>query len=727
MLLIHLYFKINLRKKILLSASFILLIQVGIVAQTENYSIVKSFLSSDKYDEFSPVYYKNGIVFTSNRNQNPLINYSDSLDKGLFKIYFIENDSNAKWQKSQPFSKFPESRFNDGPATFNSTGDTVYFSRNLEVKGKLKYMSGPRNKLGIFYSVLVEGKWSPASELRFNNEWYNNTTPYLSPDGKRLYFASDKSGGYGGSDLYYCQWINDYWDNPVNLGPVINTSGNEAYPFIDDSGGLYFASDGHPGLGGKDIFYSKLDDSNWKEPVHLNSPINSVYDDFGLVCDSVLSEGYFSSNRDKSIDIYKYKTNFHQFFYCENQETAQKCFQFIDDSGIDINPINMQYEWDFGNNEKASGLIVDHCFPLPGRYSIKQNIIDKKTRRILLTKLSYSLDLKPIEQAVITGDSIAVVGEKIKLTGKNFYIPGYNILSYNWDLGNGIKSQGEEITHVFTEKGKFQIRLGLILKKNNSNRIKEVCVSRKLNVFSNSTERDGYLKGSKIITPEFPEIIKYKHAIIDSMYSAKNELKNSAVFQVLIFQSKKRNNLTSNIFNNIESQYTVKEIFHPKENIYNYIIDEKINFMDANPALQVAIDKGFNDARIITFIHNDPAEKELNNIKRVYGMSTDTLFEKNDISLAGFPMLDQIALMMKKYPNIKLIVATHTDNKGTSENNLELSKERTSSITKYLTNMGINSSRLIPKYYGASQPIASNYTESERKRNRRVEFTIIKE
>ena len=597
------------RKKILLSVTIILLIQTTLVAQTENYSIKKSFISSDKYDEFSPVYYKNGIVFTSNRNKNSFFNYSDSLDKGLFKIYYIENDSNAKWQKSKSFSKFLESRFNDGPATFNSNGDTVYFSRNLAVKGKIKDVSGPKNKLGIFYSVLIDGKWTPANELRFNNEWYNNTTPFLSPDGNRLYFASDKPGGYGGSDLYYCQWVKDYWDNPVNLGPVINTSGNEAYPFIDDTGGLYFASDGHPGLGGKDIFYSKIVDSNWKDLVHLDSPINSVYDDFGLVCDSILSEGYFSSNRDKSIDIYKYKTNYHQFFYCENQETPQNCFQFIDDASIDINPINMQYEWDFGNNENKSGLIVDHCFPSPGKYSVKQNITDKKTGRILLTKLSYSLDLKPIEQAVITGDSMTVVGKEIKLTGKNSYLPGYKIISYNWDLGNDIKSQGEEITHIFTEKGKFLIRLGLILKKNNSNKIKEVCVSRILNVFSNATERDAYLKDSKKVTPEFPEIKKYKHAKIDSVYSARNELENSAVFQVMIFQSNTGNNLTSNFFKNIESQYTVKEIFHADENLYRYIIDEKANFMDAYPALRDSIDKGFNDARIrihkICFFIND--------------------------------------------------------------------------------------------------------------------------
>ena len=128
---------------------------------------------------------------------------------------------------------------------------------------KLSELSSVRNKLGIFYAVFDGNDWTKIRELRINNEWYNVTTPWLSPDGKRLYFASDKPGGYGGSDLYYCQLENDYWDDPVNLGPVINTKGNESYPFINAAGEFFFSSDGHPGMGGKDIFFSRLSDTSW--------------------------------------------------------------------------------------------------------------------------------------------------------------------------------------------------------------------------------------------------------------------------------------------------------------------------------------------------------------------------------------------------------------------------------------------------------------------------------
>src|SRR5450759_5114591 len=269
-----------------------------VFGQPETYSVKKASFSSDKYDEFSPVFYNNGIVFSSNRNSG-LSNHSTSQNKGLFKLYYIDTTRKADWENTRLFSKNLTSILNDGPVTFNGLKDTIYFSRNQDVTGKLSDISTPRNKLGIFSAVIVDGQWTKIRELRINNEWYNVTTPCLSPDGKKLFFASDKSGGYGKFDLYYSTWKGDYWDDPVNLGPNINTEGNEAYPFINAAGELFFSSDGHPGLGGKDIYFSHFTDTAWMSPIPLDPPVNSPNDDFGIITDSLMNSGYFSSNRGK--------------------------------------------------------------------------------------------------------------------------------------------------------------------------------------------------------------------------------------------------------------------------------------------------------------------------------------------------------------------------------------------------------------------------------------------
>jgi len=280
----------------------------------ETYTIKKTAFSSDKYNEFSPAYYKDKLVFCTDQNKG-VSDYSTAENARFFNIYAADTAEAFRSGKVRPFAKELNSKLNDGPVSFNSTGDTIYFSRNLMVDGKLTKLSSSLNKLGIFSASLENGHWKRVTEFRHNNEWYHVTTPCLSPDGKRMYFASDRLDGQGGSDIWYSDWKAGYWDTPVNLGPVINSSGNEAYPFMNPAGELFFSSDGHPGMGGKDIFVSKHVDKEWLKPVALDAPINSEHEDFGFVSNRLLDEGYFSSKRGKTLDIYYFKSNFPQIFF----------------------------------------------------------------------------------------------------------------------------------------------------------------------------------------------------------------------------------------------------------------------------------------------------------------------------------------------------------------------------------------------------------------------------
>ncbi len=697
------------------------------LAQKDVYSVKKTNFSSDRYFEFSPVYYNGGLVFCSDQNSQMLFGYSTSQNKGLFKINYIDT---TRWTNSNVrlFSSSLTSRFNDGPVTFSPGGDTIYYSRNLVVDGGLKEVSGNRNKLGLFYAVLDGDKWTDINELRFNSDSYNITTPYLSPDGRQLFFASDRPDGFGGSDIFMCRWNNGYWGNPENLGPVINTRGNEAYPFINQNGEIFFSSDGHEGLGGKDIFFSKFVDSAWITPVRLESPVNSRSNDFGLISDESNNNGYFSTDRGGSIDIYSFTANIPQFFYCGEQRRNSHCFSFPDDISIDIDPLNLQFQWDFGDGKKETGYVVSHCFQGSGKYSVKQNIIDKKSGRIVYNKLSLELDLKDIEQPIINSDEVVINNKSVSFDAGNSNFPGKTLLSYYWDFGDGEKSSGEVVNHSFPENGEYIVRLGVRLKDTGSGKITQECVSTKIfvtNQIADSTIMD---KADNADSDKgFLSISENDHLKIDTVYSSSEEIQEGAIFEVVIQSSKSQINLNTRFFEQIIPKYTIREKFIPEENIFNYVIDKGINFMDVNPSYADAIALGFKDALIKTYIPSDSAENELWNIVRTYGTSADEYFTGSDSRMGSgkFPALEQLAVLMKNNPEVALRIAVHTDNTGSPSSNLSLSLNRSRSIVSYLVDKGIASNRLIPAGYGGARPIASNYSEADRKKNRRLELILM--
>ena len=713
-------------KKLILIIFIIYCLPSIILGQEETYTIRKAPFSSDKYDEFSPVYYRDGIVFCTNRNSN-FLNYSTAENKGLIKINYIDTVRGENWRNARLFSKNLKSKFNDGPVTFNSRGDTIYFSRNLEVDGSLRDNSNPRNKLGIFTASLEGTKWIKITDLRFNTEWYNITTPYLSPDGKMLFFASDNPEGYGGTDLYYSRWRGNFWDDPVNLGPTVNTSGNESYPFVNFSGGLFFSSDGHPGYGGKDIFYTRFSNSLWLPPVRLDPPVNSQYDDFAIIADSTMSEGYFSSNRGNNMDIYHYQTNYHQLFYCDNQRTNEYCFKFTDDSQIKIDNSNLQYEWNFGDGSKATGLNVEHCFPGPGNYNIRLYITEKKTGRIFFTKLIFDLDLREIEQPVINSPLTAIVGDQVKFDGLTSHFPGSIIINSTWNFGDGDRATGEIINHSFKEKGEYEVKLGLMLKDRKTKVMNEACAVKKIVVFENAREKLSYESKLKSPAPK-NSIFNYDHADILNLYSAENEIDQDLVFQVEIVTSKTKLNSNDNTFKNVPVKYSIKEVKTHKNNLFSYVIAEEMNLMAVYPAFREIIANGYSNAVIKTFILEDPAAKELHTLKKVFGVSTDNFFRKNDYNLAsaGTQFLDLILGFMVKYPALKLEIAVHTDNLGQAKNNLYLSQRRAGSMVNYLIINGVNRDRLIAKGFGGTKPIASNILEADRRLNRRIDFNIVR-
>ncbi len=697
-----------------------------IVGQTGTYIIKKVSFSSDKYDEFSPVFYKNGIVFCSNRSVG-LSYRSTSQNKGLFKIYYVDTTGKAGWESAKLFSKNLETILNDGPVTFNSSRDTIFYSRNQDVTRKLGDNSSSRNKLGIFTAVLIEGQWTKVRDLRINNEWYNITTPCLSPDGKELYFASDKPGGFGGSDLYYSQWKNGRWEDPVNLGPVINTKGNESYPFMNPAGELFFSSDGLPGHGGKDIFFSIFSDSTWLPPICLDSPINSEFDDFGIVTDALMKEGYFSSNRDRSIDIFHFTTNSPQVLYTNIQKDNQYCFMLNDSGAIAVDTLNLKYIWNFGDGQKEAGSKVSHCFPGSGSYEVRLDIVDKSTGKLFFSKLAYTLEIQNFKQPFINSPDIVLKDDSVKFDGLGSYIPGFKILSYAWNFGDGSRSSGAKVKHIFREKGEHLVNLELILKSTSNDNSRKTGVSKKILVLGNNHERELLIAKMASAKASVPYIEKYENNQIRTKFSAESEFRKEAVFNVELLSSKTKIGIDSWTFRNVPKRYRITEKFIPEDSLYSYIVDQQMTLMATYPAYNELYGLGFKNVRIKLYVLKEPDEKELHNLIKINGEFADSYFDSSErLTSNAYIMLDQIVKLMNKYPAIKLEIAVHSDNTGPAETSLSLSQQRAHLLVNYIINRGVSTKRLVATGFGGTKPIATNFIEKDRKLNRRIDFILIK-
>lgn len=246
--------------------------------------------------DFSPTYYRNGIIFVSGRKQSVLSENLHLWDQTPFlDLYYWEFGKNSVIN----FSKNLNTSVHEGPSAFYQNEKYLLFTRNSYSKGKVNEGKDGIVKLKIYQAVRAGDKWGKIKKLPFNHNDYSVGHPTITSDGNRLYFVSDMPGGFGGTDLYFSDKLeNDSWSEPVNLGEKINTAGNEMFPFIHRDKTLYFASNGLGGLGGLDIFEAHIGANHeilWVK--NMGSPLNSNGDDFGLILDHDRSSGFFTSDR----------------------------------------------------------------------------------------------------------------------------------------------------------------------------------------------------------------------------------------------------------------------------------------------------------------------------------------------------------------------------------------------------------------------------------------------
>ncbi len=358
---------------------------------------VENLPINSQFSDFGSFIHNGELYFASGRNTDVKKKYAWN-DEPFLDIYqvSIANNDGKRELGSPDFIKAKgiNTDYHEASVAITNDGNTIYFTRdNLTKRNKTGYDKEGTTHLKLYKASLVDDQWDNIVELPFNGEDFSTGHPALSPDGKKLYFVSDREGGIGQTDIYYVDILGDNsYGEPQNLGESINTEGREMFPFISKDGTLYFSSDGYLGLGLLDIYKSNILNDDKAEPINMGVPYNSGYDDFAFFVSGNLNkrDGYFSSNRPGghgNDDIYGF--------------TAQKCKQTVTGiardkktneilGGVEVKLIN-----------KAGKIVATTTTDANGSYSLEADC--DKSYTVLGSKEDYKDDKVEIATDKING------------------------------------------------------------------------------------------------------------------------------------------------------------------------------------------------------------------------------------------------------------------------------------------------------------------------------------
>lgn len=276
-------------------------------AMPRGYATFLDDLNSDK-NEFAPTVWNNKLVFASDSTYEVTKKEDDWTGNSFFNIYMASFDSARQIYGGEittvPRAQKGTIKYHDGPCTFASEANEMYFTRT---RCKRWGKGSKLNKDSVaLLSIMVASNYDTADRafkkikpFSFNSKTYSVAHPAISPDGRTLIFSSNKKGGAGGYDLYICKrQANGQWLEPENIGNLINTEGDELFPYLADGKTLYFSSDGQRDcFGGLDVYKSAFNGTAWSQAENSGVPVNSPYDDISLAMHDDGSRSFFSSNR----------------------------------------------------------------------------------------------------------------------------------------------------------------------------------------------------------------------------------------------------------------------------------------------------------------------------------------------------------------------------------------------------------------------------------------------
>ena len=367
---------------------------------------LKTLSINSPNSDFGGSFYKDQLVFSTSRESKSIYKRTHSWTGLPFTSLFSGTiSSDGLVSDAKKFAKSIDSKFNESTPVFTKDGNTVYFTRNNFIKGK----KGQNAEGTVFLKIYRAQKnqkqeWDNITELPFNSDDFQVAHPALSPDEKTLYFASDRPGTLGKSDIYKVEIKpNGNFGEPENLGKTINTEGRETFPFISESGILYFASDGRPGLGGLDVFQVDLNKIDKRNSIlNIGAPVNGSMDDFSFCINETTNQGFFTSNRDGGTgndDIYG---------FIQTKPIVYPCEQQLAGTVLDIHTKEILPGSDVSLFSKDHQLISSQVSDQKGEFNF--GYVDCGTGfYIRASKTDYTTDEKEVQIPNYTGETKSVL------------------------------------------------------------------------------------------------------------------------------------------------------------------------------------------------------------------------------------------------------------------------------------------------------------------------------
>lgn len=731
--------------------------------------------------EFCPVVFEGKLVFVSER-QIDLVNYNqyDYNGKPYLNVYFSNLKNEIPSGKIKGFNRRLNSNYHDGPVAFTKDGKRLCLTRvNYIVNKKNKEFV---NRAKLFFSTRDGNGWDRLVPFEFNSDDYSCAHPSFSANGEQLFFASDMPGGFGGKDIWMCMKNKDGWSKPINLGPDINTSGDELFPFIREDGILFFSSDGLPGFGGLDIFSARVISDKWILNRNEGLGLNSFADDFGLYfIDN--SKGYFSSNREGgkgSDDIYKFtftsrllyldglvlqsknlsdpaknlhlllkdengnqisdtRTNTNGYFKFDNLEPDKKYMVKVDENDPAFSGFKKYYYADAKNNIVRVTVVNERG----EKYVFRNLPSDPNALPELYAEDDFTMagnilygdnPSKPVANAlIILKDDNGNIIEEVQTNAFGSFVfsklpPDEN---YLLELAESDTPLPPDVKVILTNKSGKEVK---IVRTDGKGRFKfTLLASDKISL-------------TELKVSDSDLLMDLNGCLLDPN---KNVLANTVIYLI-----DDKGNMVDTAITDANGKFEFRKL-KPGNN-YLISIDEKDSKLNDLDKVLIADLKGkilrevirdrlkgfkFNllasEKSLMKEVYVDDPWLEVLEMKNSETKKPIVIVENVFYALnaykpdaAGMRVLDKVIQILVANPDIQIEIGSHTDSRANDKFNLTLSEKRAKNAVDYMIAKGIAKDRLKGVGYGESRLLnncGNNVAcpEEEHAKNRRTEFKVL--